>query len=127
MQGRLARGPPEEATRARLQVEIEVAGIDGGNNADLPGTLMNNISAGIGVQLTEITNIGQDLVRGTWRGGRQEGGWNGRISLQLGSADDIPRVYKCIHGKAVIVSGTTYTVAVTTVTNAYLDADMAAL
>jgi len=116
----ISRLPLSEASLLKLQVNIEVLGIDGSSHEELPKKIMNKIAAETNTSLLEVHDEIKSLEAGEWRQILREGRWVGRILLQCEATDDLHKVYNIVNGRGVCIDGVARTLEVSSPTNAFL-------
>jgi len=104
----------------RLQVALEILGLDSRNHEDLAHKLLDNVSNETNTTLKENLEPESYLKPGEWRKTLREGIWTGRILLQCACAQDVQNIYGLINGRTICRDGLVHTIEVSSLSDAFL-------
>jgi len=116
----LNNAPANEAVLKRLQLILEIHGIDGEAFPEIPAQVMHKLAVELGSQLTQVPPSNDALNFGEWQIKERNGGWSGGILLQCSSLEDIAKILNVAHGRGIKVGGTWKTLEVSSETDPFL-------
>jgi len=116
----IQRLPTNEAAAKRLQVVLELPGVQGERYEGIPKQIMQKVAAESGIPLPESSDQDGVLKPGEWRAETANNVWTGKIILQCSCSDDISKVFRMGHGRGINLGGVWKALEVSAPTNPFL-------
>ena len=102
----------KELAKRKTQATISIQGISSGTPTATFQGIMAKVSQIMGCQLTHKAG-NEELKQYEWKEARSAAGeWNGKITIQFSTEEEVKQIFYAIHGMGAEIEGTCYAIEI---------------